>query len=142
MFSYHPLSSAPAILYLCSWICADPLPSAASRQSCFDKPDRARWQKCDSLIPSLHSSQQDVVSSGAVFFDLQRDFKLRNQPNTDLQSLCPWRILAINAVRCRVFLYVTWEREYGVCHLTESVKCWVYIRVQSVLMDCHSLAAQ
>lgn len=51
------------------WICADTLPSAASRQSCFDKLDRARWQKCDSLIPSLHSSQQDMVSSGAVFFE-------------------------------------------------------------------------
>lgn len=74
--------------------------------------------------------------------DLHRDFKLRNQPNPDLQSLCPWSILAINAVRCREFLYVTWEREYGVCHLSESPDCWVYIRVQSDLMDCHFLAAQ
>lgn len=74
--------------------------------------------------------------------DLHRDFKLRNQPNTDLWSLCPWSILVIKAVKCRECLYVIWERGYGVCHLYESSNCCVCIRVQRDLMDCQSPAAQ
>lgn len=74
--------------------------------------------------------------------DLHRDFKLRNQPNTDLWSWCCWSIPALNAARCREFMYVIWGREYGFCHLSESPDCCVYIRVQRDLLDCQSLAAQ